>query len=184
MAQQQINFGAFPDDLNADAIRTAFEKVEQNFTDLYSGNNVSGVSKIIAGRGIVLQGTTTGAGNVTVSAQIFQVNINSSTLVVTGSPLTSGSSNITIDFNSNNFQVGNLFASNSINFGNVTSSVPVISNVGGVITLGSPTTTIDGTYISNVTVKTSPLNIGQIQVHMVIVLNSLFGQIVLIINKH
>ena len=36
MAQRNIDFGSFPDDPNADAIRSAFEKVQLNFTDLYS----------------------------------------------------------------------------------------------------------------------------------------------------
>ena len=32
MAQKNIDFGTFPDDPNADAIRTAFSKVQDNFT--------------------------------------------------------------------------------------------------------------------------------------------------------
>ena len=35
--QKNINFGAFPDDPSADAIRTAFDKTQQNFTEVYAG---------------------------------------------------------------------------------------------------------------------------------------------------
>jgi len=34
MAQQNIDFGTFPDDPSADAIRTAFQKVQQNFNEI------------------------------------------------------------------------------------------------------------------------------------------------------
>ena len=34
MAQQNIDCGTFPDDPSADAIRTAFQKVQQNFTEI------------------------------------------------------------------------------------------------------------------------------------------------------
>ena len=36
MAQQNIDFGTFPDDPDADAIRTAFQKVQNNFSELYT----------------------------------------------------------------------------------------------------------------------------------------------------
>ena len=36
MAQQLINIGLTPNDKSGDLIRTAFDKVNQNFTDLYS----------------------------------------------------------------------------------------------------------------------------------------------------
>ena len=36
MAQQNIDFGSFPDDPDADAIRTAFQKVQTNFNELYA----------------------------------------------------------------------------------------------------------------------------------------------------
>ena len=37
MAQRNIDFGAFPDDPDADAIRSAFEKVQLNFTEVFAG---------------------------------------------------------------------------------------------------------------------------------------------------
>ena len=114
MAQQNINFGAFPDDLNADAIRTAFSKVDQNFSELFSGNTISGVSRIVAGRGITLPGNPYGTGNVTVAANISSITVKSSTLTVSGSPLTSSSGTITIDIDSNSNIVSNDITANRI----------------------------------------------------------------------
>ena len=37
MAQRNIDFGKFPNDPGADAIRTAFEKVKENFDELFAG---------------------------------------------------------------------------------------------------------------------------------------------------
>ena len=36
MSQQNIDFGTFPDDPDADAIRTAFQKVQNKFNELYT----------------------------------------------------------------------------------------------------------------------------------------------------
>ena len=46
MAQQNINFGTFPDDPDADAIRTAFNKVQQNFTEVYNAGAGASVTSI------------------------------------------------------------------------------------------------------------------------------------------
>ena len=40
MTQQVINIGAAPDDHTGDPIRTSFNKVNQNFTELYSGGSI------------------------------------------------------------------------------------------------------------------------------------------------
>jgi hypothetical protein len=49
MAQQNIDFGSFPNDPAADPIRAAFQKVQQNFTDLYATQFSTGVVEITAG---------------------------------------------------------------------------------------------------------------------------------------
>ena len=79
MAQRNIDFGSFPDDPNADAIRTAFDKVQQNFTELFSGLQEQAVLSVnrTAGTGITVNAPT---GNVIVSANIAQVRIQSTTL--------------------------------------------------------------------------------------------------------
>ena len=37
MSQKNINIGSFPDDPSADAIRTAFEKAQENFNNQQEG---------------------------------------------------------------------------------------------------------------------------------------------------
>ena len=51
MAQQTIDYGNFPDDADADAIRIAFQKTQNNFTELYGNlsNIASNVTAITAG---------------------------------------------------------------------------------------------------------------------------------------
>ena len=79
MAQRNIDFGSFPDDPNADAIRTAFDKVQQNFTELFSGLQDQAVISVnrTAGTGTTVNSPT---GNVIISANIAQVRIQSTTL--------------------------------------------------------------------------------------------------------
>ena len=52
MAKQTINIGATANDTSGDSIRAAFNKVNENFTDLYNtttANNVPTTSKGVAG---------------------------------------------------------------------------------------------------------------------------------------
>ena len=72
MAQQNINFGAFPNDSDADSIRAAFGRVQNNFTELYGVTLSTGVVSIIAGPGLSVNRAT---GNVTVSANIASLNL-------------------------------------------------------------------------------------------------------------
>jgi hypothetical protein len=79
VSQQNINIGSFPDDPNADAIRTAFEKVQENFTELYNFQRDIGVLSInrIDQPGITINGPT---GNVLITANISQVRLQTTTL--------------------------------------------------------------------------------------------------------
>ena len=79
MAQKNIDFGTFPDDPNADAIRTAFSKVQDNFTELYDNIQSQAVLSInkIPQAGITVNNTV---GNVLIAANIAQVQVYSSTL--------------------------------------------------------------------------------------------------------
>ena len=63
MTQQIINVGTAPNNGTGDPARTAFQKCNDNFTELYAGG--SGVTSIIAGTGISVDQST---GNVTVTA--------------------------------------------------------------------------------------------------------------------
>jgi hypothetical protein len=157
MAQQNIDFGTFPDDPSADAIRTAFQKVQQNFTEVYTGLTSTAVRSVnrTAGPGITVNSPT---GNVVVTANIASVSISSVTLKVGTSPnpvtnnatYTSYSQTLYIEI-PDNLSVANISAS-----GNITANGNLIAsnaNLGNAATanyfIG------DGTNLTNVTSATS-----------------------------
>jgi hypothetical protein len=63
MAKQTINIGTTANDGSGDPLRTAFDKVNDNFTELYT-DDAGDVGSIIAGTGISVDQAT---GNVTVT---------------------------------------------------------------------------------------------------------------------
>jgi len=81
MAQQNINFGTSPDDPSADAIRTAFTKVQNNFTQIFTDLSSQTVLSVnnTPGAGITVNAPT---GNVVISANIACVQVTSHTLAV------------------------------------------------------------------------------------------------------
>ena len=81
MAQQNIDFGSFPDDPSADAIRTAFSKVQNNFNQLFGANANSAVTSInrTPGAGITVNYPT---GNVILSANIACLQVATTSLRV------------------------------------------------------------------------------------------------------
>jgi len=68
MAQEIINVGALPNDGTGDPLRVAYQKINDNFDELYAAA-ASYVSKIIAGSGVTIS-PTTGVGDVTIN--LFQ----------------------------------------------------------------------------------------------------------------
>ena len=89
MAQQIINVGALPNDGTGDPLRTAYQKANANFTELYGGF-AQYVSRIIAGSGVSIS-PTTGYGDVTINMlQVLEVDgegadaINPDQLIVDG----------------------------------------------------------------------------------------------------
>jgi hypothetical protein len=81
MSQQNIDFGTFPDDPDADAIRTAFQKVQNNFNELYTTASAGSVTSVnqSAGAGIQVNSPT---GNVVVTANIACVQVATTTLSI------------------------------------------------------------------------------------------------------
>jgi len=63
MAKQTINIGTTANDGTGDPLRTAFDKVNSNFTELYN-DDAGDVNSVNAGTGISVDQTT---GNVTVT---------------------------------------------------------------------------------------------------------------------
>jgi len=89
MAQRNIDFGSFPDDPDADAIRAAFQKTQENFSELFQLQNSQGVLSINRTKqpGISVNNST---GNVLLSADFSRLNITTTTLEVGLAPNTLG----------------------------------------------------------------------------------------------
>lgn len=81
MSQKNIDFGSFPNDPAADPIRAAFQKVQDNFTDLYSTVLSTGVTSVDVGAGLLQNRNT---GEVTLTAKISSVTINTDTNLYVG----------------------------------------------------------------------------------------------------
>lgn len=92
MPQQVINIGSAPNDGTGDPLRTAFDKCNDNFTELYSGGgggsgSVSSVSVVAANgvSGVVANPTTTPAITLTLGA-ITPATVNGITMLGALSP--------------------------------------------------------------------------------------------------
>jgi hypothetical protein len=152
MAQQNIDFGAFPDDPSADAIRSAFQKVQNNFDEVYTGLTSASVSSVnrSAGAGITVNAPT---GNVVVSANIANVTISSPNLqvgtslgVLASSTVYTSSTQTLYIVVPNTFSIGNIALSGSANIsGNL--------SIGGAVSLGNITANYfigSGNNLSNI----------------------------------
>jgi hypothetical protein len=151
MAQQNIDFGTFPDDPSADAIRTAFLKVQNNFTQLFNANVDQVVTSVnrTPGAGITVSYPT---GNVVVSANIACLQVSTTSLRV-GSGSGNSQSNVTITSSSQQLNIdinpaqvlSNRFASVSNGLANLNGTLTSNSNA-------QPNVTSLGT-LSNLTVS-------------------------------
>ena len=114
MAQQNIDFGTFPDDPSADAIRTAFSKVQNNFNQLFGTNANSTVTSInrTPGAGVTVNYPT---GNVIISANIACLQVSTTSLKV-GRGADNTQSNVTITSSSQQLNIdidpANVFSAN------------------------------------------------------------------------
>jgi hypothetical protein len=165
MSQNNIDFGTFPDDPSADAIRTAFTKVQNNFNQLFDANANSAVLSInrTPGAGITVNNPT---GNVVVSANIACVQVSTSSLSIgrgvngfSSATITSSAQTLVVDLNPN-LVLSNYFASTSNSLaifnGNLSTNSNAQSNVTSLGTLvglnvsGNASFTGSNIYISNV----------------------------------
>lgn len=114
MAQETIDFGSFPNDPDADAIRTAFQKVQNNFSELYSITVSTGVVSIQPGTGITINQPQ---GNIVVTANLHSITIQTSnnmrvgigTPTASSATIISGSTPFTLDL-ANNIRVNSVTA--------------------------------------------------------------------------
>lgn len=156
MSQQTIDFGSFPNDANADSIRAAFAKTQNNITELYSVA-INGVTGIVASTGLT---QTLDLGNVVLAANIANVTLktgnsllvgigtatsNSATITQGGTPfvITLANTISTVNVVATGNLVGTL-ASNS-------SSQPNITTVGTLTALTSAGDITAPTFLGNVT---------------------------------
>ena len=150
MAQQNIDFGSFPDDPDADAIRTAFQKVQQNFNELYATTTAGSVTSVNRGAGIDVNSPT---GNVIVTANLAQVVVNTTSLSVgrdsnggTSANVTSSIQSLVIDINP-----VQTFSNNFAGVYNVSTNPYSLSNITGILTANAnsqPNITSVGTLTS------------------------------------
>ena len=147
MSQQNIDFGTFPDDPDADAIRTAFQKVQNNFNELYTTATAGSVTSVnqSAGAGIQVNSPT---GNVVVTANIACVQVATTSLSIgqgsnggTSAIISQTSQILVIDINpanvfSNNFAaVGGGLANVTATLTSNSNSQPNITSVGTLTSL-------------------------------------------------
>ena len=145
MAQRNIDFGSFPDDPDADAIRTAFQKTQDNFSELFAGAASAAVQSVNGDRGITVNSPT---GNVLVSANISNVQVHSDTLELginspnnqTDVTLISSSQTLYIDLPNNFNNIGNISMTGTLS---VTGNANITGNISttGVTATGNISTT-------------------------------------------
>ena len=132
MAQQNIDFGTFPDDPDADAIRTAFSKVQNNFDELFSTVTAGSVTSVNGGAGIAVNAPT---GNVIVTANLAQVVVSTSSLSIgqgsnggTSATITTSAQTLVIDINPANVFSNNFAANSTGALANFTGTLTANSN--------------------------------------------------------
>jgi len=157
MSQQNIDFGTFPDDPSADAIRTAFQKVQENFNEIYGSTADAAVLSVnqTPGRGITVDTPT---GNVIVTANISSVTVSSISLRVGVTPNPSTNTAVYTNFNQtlyvevpSTLSITNLNLSGNISAGgNLTSLNASLGNAATASYFIG-----DGGYLSNISAVTA-----------------------------
>jgi hypothetical protein len=181
MAQKNIDFGTYPDDPDADAIRSAFQKTQENFTEIFAGLADQGVLSInkTPQPGITVSSPT---GNVLISANLSCVTVQSTSLQLTinnGSPATTqvianGAQVLQINFppiaNIPNANIsGNLSVNGWANIGNATVNV-VIQN-GNIVSTNNITAT-NGILNGNLSVSGNIANANNVAITNVLLGNT------------
>jgi hypothetical protein len=137
MAKQTINIGTNQDDGTGDLLRVAFNKVNENFTEIYNELGGTSLSSLSFNANVISTDTTnqdivlspSGAGEVDISAD----TLIRGALVVTGQ---SRSNNLQVD---NNARIdGSLTVVGAATFGAITIGSTIASNlsVAGAVTVG------------------------------------------------
>ena len=172
MAQQNIDFGSFPDDPSADAIRTAFSKVQNNFDQLFGSEANTTVNSInrTPGAGITVNYPT---GNVVISANIACLLVATTSLRV-GRGADNTQSNVTITSSAQQLNIdidpdqvlSNTFATSGMglaNFnGTLTSNSYYQPNINTLGTLSSLDVSGNANFTGNVNFTGANINFANV----------------------
>lgn len=167
MAQQFIDFGTFPNDPSADPIRSAFQKIQNNFTDLYNATITAGVSELVVGPGLSQNRTI---GNLYITANIPNITIQTSNNLLVGVGAATGNSATISSYNTPFvLNLANTITTINANLtGNVrTANLQVTNFVSSALTpnanitydLGTPSNRWRDAYLGN-TIVLGPQTIG------------------------
>jgi hypothetical protein len=161
MSQQNIDFGTFPDDPDADAIRTAFQKVQNNFNELFATTTAGEVISVNRSPGAGIQ-VNSPTGNVVITANIACVQVATSSLSIgqggnggTSATITQSSQTLVVDINpanvfSNNFAaVGGGLANITGTLTTAASAQPNITSVGTLSSLAVTANVTAGNVYAN-----------------------------------
>ena len=152
MAQENIDFGNYPNDANADAIRSAFQKAQNNFTELYGVTLATGVTSVTAGPGLKQDNTS---GNIILTANIPNITIQTDNNLLVGISTATGNSATITSGNTpfafklaNTVTVANLVATN-LTGTLITAAQPNITSVGVLNNLTVQGNVVAGNFIGN-----------------------------------
>ncbi len=171
MAQRNIDFGTFPDDPDADAIRTAFQKTQENFTELFGGLQDQAVISVnrTAGAGITVNSPT---GNVIVTANIACVQVSSNTLGVSrdsasytaggNATITSSSQTLVIELPNDIANVDNITLDANLTANVVKANLNVLVGSNAIVLANTGNATIGNVSVSGVINVTGLATVGNI----------------------
>jgi len=139
MSQQNIDFGSFPNDPSADAIQTAFLKVQNNFNQLFSAQSSQAVVSVNRTPGAGINVINGPAGNVVLGANIANVTVATTTLALGRDgpntsnlvTITSSAQTLFIDLPSTLSNISNLTVSNRVTAGHFSGEAGNLSNIQG-----------------------------------------------------
>ena len=165
MTQQFIDFGAFPNDPAADPVRTAFQKIQDNFTDLYNKSAQYGVGNLFVGPGL---STSSQNGDVVLNSFFPNITVQTGSNIVIGvgasatahiAKISSYTTPFIIDLantiTTGNATIGNIAVTN-LAVTNFTSTL--IPNSNAFYSIGNSTSAWSDLYLSgNVYLNTVPI---------------------------